>query len=54
MGLNAGGVKVPLYGIIHGIWHAKPVTANLIKTQNNQITVNGDMGMILPATYYIV
>ena len=36
MGLNAGGLKVPLYGIITGIWHAKPST----NPHKHNITVN--------------
>ena len=37
---HAAAYKAPLYGIITGIWHAKPVIKNPHSSQNNKITVN--------------
>ena len=55
MGLNAGGVKVPL--LWNNSWHLARKTCHqrpAIKTIIIKITVNGGRGMILPVTYYTV
>ena len=51
MGLNAGGVKVPL--LRNNSWHLARKTCHYKsqKSQNKKITVNGVAGIILLVTY---